>query len=617
MRRPRGLTRLPWISGAFCRKFAGSPVCPRPPAATRLLSAAAAVALCALGILNVSSAQAPPPDPMFQAMRDEIDRARKLSLANLEAPYFVEYTIDEQESFSLSATLGGLLSRRKERFRLPDVEVRVGDYKFDNGNYVGSGFGGGSRYDLERFPLEDSYPLLRRYFWLMTDSAYKSSVEAISRKRAAMRNMQQNEPLNDFAHAVPVKSVRPIQRLVLDEEQWAGRVRTLSAIFTQYPGVKNSAVELEVTQGGMHLVNSEGTEVREPASAAVLRVRALAQAADGMSLRDAVTFHAMDAVHLPSDAELRQGITDLAENVLALAKAPKGEDYSGPVLFEGLAGAQIFAEVLARNLALTRRPVGDGGRGGAQNSELDGRMGARVLPDTFDVVDDPTQKEWRGRALFGSYTVDREGVAPKPLRLIEKGVLKNYLLTRQPVRGYEGSNGRARLPGSYGASAAGIGNLFVSTSDPVTVAELKKKLIELCRTRNKPYGIIVRKMDFPSSGGMDEVRRLIAAQQGGRPVSMPILVYRIYVDGHEELVRGMRFRGFNVRSLKDILAAGDDSAAFEYQDNSAPFALIGGASFTAETCVVAPSILIDDLELHPAEEELPKLPVVSAPDMTR
>src|ERR1019366_9211352 len=27
----RGLTRLPWISGALCREFAGSPVCPRLP----------------------------------------------------------------------------------------------------------------------------------------------------------------------------------------------------------------------------------------------------------------------------------------------------------------------------------------------------------------------------------------------------------------------------------------------------------------------------------------------------------------------------------------------------------------------------------------------------------
>ena len=57
--------------------------------------------------------------------------------------------------------------------------------------------------------------------------------------------------------------------------------------------------------------------------------------------------------------------------------------------------------------------MGDGGRGGggAATSELEGRIGARVLPDSFDVVDDPTQTEWRGRPLFGSYEVDREGVA--------------------------------------------------------------------------------------------------------------------------------------------------------------------------------------------------------------
>ena len=589
-----------------------APVFNQRPAA---IASAGLIALAALGILT---AQAPPADPIFQAMRDEIDRARKLSLANLEAPYFVEYAINEQESFTATATLGGLLTRRRERFRAPEVHIRVGDYKFDNGNFAG-GFGGGSRYDLARFPLEDSYPLLRRYFWLMTDSAYKSSVETISRKRAAMRNLQQSEQLNDFAHAEPVKSVQPIKRLVVDEEQWAGRVRTLSAIFAQYPEIKNSGVELELTEGGLHLVNSEGTEVRTPESVAVLRARALAQSADGMSLRDAVAFHAVDAAHLPADAELVRGISSMAENVVALSKAPKGEDYSGPVLFEGIAGAQVFAEVLGRNLSLTRRPVSDGGRGGggAQNSELEGRMGARVLPDTFDVVDDPTQKEWRGRPLFGSYPVDREGVLAKPLRLIEKGVLKSYLLTRQPVRGYEGSNGHARLPGGFGSNTAGIGNLFVSTSEPVPVAELKKKLIELCRTRNKPYGVIVRKMDFPSTASLDEARRLIAAQQGGRPVSMPVLVFKVYPDGREELVRGMRFRGFGVRSLKDILAAGDDNAVFEYMDNAAPFALIGGAGFTVETCVVAPSILVDDLELHPAEEEQPKLPVVPPPDMTR
>ncbi|HTS65505.1 MAG TPA: metallopeptidase TldD-related protein [Candidatus Acidoferrales bacterium] len=577
-----------------------------------LLFAAAAAALAAL--LGAQSS-APPSDPVFQAMRDELSRAKAMTVSNLEGPYFVEYVINEEEDFTVTANLGGLVSRQRQRFRLPEIHVRVGDYKFDNTNVAGAGFGG-SRYDLEHFPLEDSYPLLRRYLWLLTDGAYKSAVETISRKRAALRNIQQSDQLDDFAHAEPVQSIRPLKRLLIDEDALSARVRALSAIFAGYPEIKTSGVDLEASEGGFHLVNTEGSEVREPESVTFIRARAYAQAADGASLRDAVAFYAQDAAHLPPQPEMERVIGGMAANLVTMSRAPKGEDYNGPVLFEGAAGAQVFAEVLGRNLVLTRPPAGGGGRGGAvQASEFEGRAGARVLPETFDVVDDPAQTEWRGRALFGTYKVDREAVPAKPLRLIEKGVLKNYLLTRQPVRGYEGSNGRARLPGNFGASMATISNLFVSSSDAMPVGELEKKMVELIKSRNKPYGIVVRKMDFPSSGSPGELRGIMAGQQG-RPVSLPILVYKILPDGHEEMVRGLRFRGFNARSLKDILAAGNDSNVLEYMENGALFALIGGGGFTTEACVIAPSILIDDLELHPIEEEQPKLPIVSAPEMT-
>ena len=578
---------------------------------------AGGAAVLALGAA-IAWSQSPPQDDEIQAMRDEIERSRKMSVSNLEKPYFIQYLVDQAENFSVSASLGGLLTRRHEDGRQPEVRVRVGDYQFDNSNFTGSGFNFGSRYNLGRFPLGDSYPVLRRFLWLETDSAYKSAVETLSRKRAAVRNLNQSDQLADFAHAQPVQHITPFRKLTIDEDAWTKRVRDLSALFDAYPEVKNSSIEMQAGVGGFTLVNSEGTVVREPEDVTYLRARAIAQASDGMSVRDAVTFHAVEASGLPPDVELTRGIKTLAENVVALAHAPKGEDYNGPVLFEGVAGAQILAEVLGRNLALNRRPVVDGGRGGGfQPSELEGRVGARVLPDSFDVVDDPTQTEWRGRRLFGSYDVDREGVVPVPLHLVDKGVLKGYLLTRQPVRGYDGSNGRARLPGPFGADIASLSNLFVKASDAVTPAELKKKLIELCQARGKPYGVIVRKMDYPSSASIDEVRRALMNAQGSRPVSTPILVYKVFPDGREELVRGLRFRGLNVRSLKDILAAGDDATAFEYLDSAAPFALMGASGFTSEATVVAPSILIDDLELHPVEEELPKLPVVPAPEMTR
>jgi hypothetical protein len=291
-------------------------------------------------------------------MREELDRSRKIAFPNVEPPYFVQYVIDVSDSFNVSASLGGLVTRRRQQFRSPDVQVRVGDYKFDNSNYAGAGLGG-SRYDLGNFPLDDSMPALRRYLWLLTDGSYKAAVEAISRKRAALRNVTQNEQINDFAHAEPLRQLGEIGRLKVDEEAWANRVRTLSAQLGQYKELTTSSVDFEAGDGGYYVVNTEGAEVREREGATYLRARATALATDGMTARDSVMFHALDPDHMPPEAEMSRGIAAMAQNVTALAHSAIGEDYNGPVLFEGVAGAQLFAEVLGRNLAPVRRPVTD------------------------------------------------------------------------------------------------------------------------------------------------------------------------------------------------------------------------------------------------------------------
>jgi PmbA/TldA metallopeptidase C-terminal domain len=554
-------------------------------------------------------------DVVLRAMRDELQRSRALRIVNLDAPYFIEYSIDEGEALVASATLGGLVSSSRRQFRTPQVHVRVGDYKFDNTNYVGSGFPFGGRYNLE-FPLETDYGVLRRLLWLATDQAYKSAVEAIARKRAAAKNINVSEQIADFARTEPVRLILEPSRARVDEEAVKDRVRKLSAIFDSYPSLRASSVELQAIRSTRNMVNSEGTEVRYPETLIYVRARAYSQAADGMLLRDASVFHALDFTRLASDLEISKGLRQLAWNVSALAQAPYADPYLGPVLFEGQAAAQLFAEVLGKNLALIRRPVMEPGRSGYfPVSDLEGRQNTRILPEWMDVVDDPTQQEWRGQPLLGHYQVDEEGVIPKPLALVEKGVLVNFLLTRQPVKGFEGSNGRARLPGNFGARTAGFGNMFVRATQNSTLSELRKRMIEMVQARSKPYGLIVRKMDFPSSASFDEVRRLLAGAQsaGGQGVSMPVLAYRLYPDGREELVRGLRFRGLSARSLKDILAASDESCVFEFLDNPAPFALMGAGGYVSANAVVAPSVLIDDLELRKSDEELPKTPIVPAP----
>jgi hypothetical protein len=594
-----------------------------PPVPTRSTVTVARTILSSAtsGLLLLIASAAPAADSgdvILRAMRAELDRAHNLKFANLESPYYVEANVDDVTSFTAAATLGGLLSANDGHFRVPRVEVRVGSYKFDNTNYIGSGYTYGSNYDVDRLPLEDNFELLRRYLWLAIDRSYKSAVESISRKRAALKNVSIGEQPDDFAPAEPLRRLEPVSPVTFDEEALKARVRSLSAIFAQYPDLRNSSVEFSGVHNIRYMATTEGTEIRQQEHVSYVRARASIQAPDGMMLRDAVVFHSGQPGVLASEREMARAITALAENVSALAKAPIGEGYNGPVIFEREAAAQVLAQVIGKNLALTRKPVTEPGRPGVfPTSELEGRFGARILPEWMDIVDVPTQIDWRGHPLFGHYTVDMDGVAPQPLSLVQKGVLANFLTTRLPMRNFPRSNGHARLQGGFGANAAGFSNLFVRASDTVAPAELKRKMIEICKLRNKPYGILIRKLDFPSSAAFDELRRLLAgsANSGGsaKAVSIPILAYRVYPDGREELVRGLRFRGFNARSFKDILAASDENYVFEFLENGAPMAMMGAGATIAQSCVIAPSLLIDDLEMERMEEEFPKIPIVPPP----
>lgn len=558
-------------------------------------------------------------DPLLKAMKDELERSRTLQIEALDKPYYIEYNVEDIRSYSVSATLGGILARNSTHIRVPRTRVRVGDYTFDNTNYLYSDVFGGARYDSSELPLDDSYLGIRRNFWLSTDRSYKGAVEAITRKRAALKNITQPEMLADFWKAKPVVRVDPIVRMNVSLDQWTERVRNLSTVFASYPEILASTVGFDTNDSTFYLVNTEGAMLRLPDPVATLQIRATAQAPDGMTVRDAVIMPALDQKTLGSDGDLRKVADQVAQRVKALAAAPVGETYSGPVLIEGMAGAQVIAEVLGPNLALPRRPIGEPGRPAPfQPSEFEGRIGSRVLPEFLDVVDDPTQKTWNGIPLIGFYEVDYEGITPAPLTLVEKGKLKTVLLGRQPVKNFDASNGRARVPGAYGANAVAISNLFVKSSETVKGAELRAKFLKMIQDRSKPYGIIVRKMDFPTTAPGEELRRtfMAASQSGGsRAVSVPLLVYRVYPDGKEELVRGLRFRGLNVRALRDIVAVSEENYAFHYLNTLAPMSMSGGG-YVAPASVVAPSLLFDDLELERPPDDLPKMPVVPPPPLS-
>ncbi len=557
-------------------------------------------------------------DIVLKAMRDEMDRSRQLRVVGGEdAPYFFSFDFTDSDDFHVVASLGSVLEVQQRHMRNPSAEVRVGSYQFDNTGHIYSGRYSGSRYD-GNWPQDDNYDGLREGFWLLTDRTFKAAVESIGRKRASLKNTATPaDQLPDYSKADPIVSLPKVAHQKTDASALSQRVARLSAVFASYPEVLASNVELQVIDGITRLINSEGTAIRYADRIDYVVARAEGQAQDGMLVRDALSIQAVDIEKLPSEVDMRKQIAEIGDHVRDLQKAPAGEGYTGPVLFEPMAAAQLMAQLVGDNLRVTRKPMADGRNVNVITSEFESKVGSRVLPDWMDVTDDPTQTSWNGKPLTGYYQFDLQGVPPKAVKVVEKGVLKSFLTTRQPIKGFSTTNGHARLSGAFGNEAAAIGNLFVTASENTPLADLKKRAIQMAMDRSKPYAMLVRKLDFPYSSTQGDLQALMqSSQQSGgsaRPLSPPTLIYRVYPDGREELVRGLRFRGVSSRALRDILAASQESATLDFINNSAPLALLGYGGYVAATSVVSPGLLFEEMELELPQEPLQKRPIVPPP----
>lgn len=558
-------------------------------------------------------------DVQLRAMQDELIRAKSLQIPNLEKPYYVAYASEDNDSFFVSASLGGLLNVERQHVRVPRINVRVGNFDFDNTNYILSDVYGGSRYDAATLSLEDDYNAFRTTYWLATDRLYKTAAEAITKKRNALRDIANTEQTADFSPSKTLQLLRPAGQLSLSEDNWTNLIKRLSERFAKYPDVDYSSIQFRAVSATTRFVNTEGSVIRVPEQYAHLQIRASARAADGSQLWNSGFLNVVNPSQMPKEEALAKLANQVAEETQALAKAPLAEEYSGPVLFEDEAAAQMMAAVLSDALRLSRKPVTQPGQASPfSESVWANRLGSKVLPDWMSLIDDPTAETAGHQPLFGHFEADLEGVAPQTLTLVDKGVLQGFFLTRQPVKTFNQSNGRARLPGRFGTSGTAISNLFVKTEQSVSTKELRAKLLDIVKAANRNYGIVIKKLDFPSTASVDQLQHMFnqLRQEGAsRSINAPLVAYRLYPDGREELIRGVRFKDFSARNLKDIQAASNKPYVLNYINNGSSYNWANAPGYVTESSVICPSLLFDNLDLDRAQDDLRKLPIVPPPSI--
>jgi len=587
---------------------------------------------------TAASSQAPTDnDQTMRAMRDEMARSKsRLELpippsGKPVRPYYVEYRLLDMDVREIVAQFGALVTSTHNRQRLMTVAARVGDYKRDSSNFISEEGFRGFIGPNGTVGIDRDYDSLRQDLWIATDQAFKEAVETYSRKEAYLSSLARPSDIGDFSKVEAIQHVEPLVGADWSNRNWEQEARETSAALRAFPQIYESRVTYYLVYTTEYLLTSEGTEIRANHSFAAIEAGMNTLADDGMQVNHYYSTYAPRPADLPGVEEVRKQLNVAGSELMGMRVAPTASDYTGPVLFESRAAAALVAQVLGPSLSGARPPVAFqavveqlmsslGAR-----SDWSGKVGARVLPETVNLVDDPSAKDYKGSLLVGGYAIDEEGVPAEKVTLVSNGKLKGLLMSRRPGSDFEASNGHGRA--AFGIDARPtMSNLFFTSTETVSKDELKKKFLDACRAEKLDYCLVVRQMDNPSISIMhqEDFTELLASFGGNAATDrLPLVVYRVYVsDGREELVRGARITGFSPRSLRNIESIGNDDYVYNYMQNQSAgvagtaLGAFGTAQNGVPASVVAPSLLFEEVEVRGARGEPKRLPILPEPPMT-
>ena len=587
---------------------------------------------------TAASSQAPTDnDQTMRAMRDEMARSKsRLELqippsGKPVRPYYVEYRLLDMDVREIVAQFGALVTSTHNRQRLMTVAARVGDYKRDSSNFISEEGFRGFIGPNGTVGIDRDYDSLRQDLWIATDQAFKEAVETYSRKEAYLSSLARPSDIDDFSKVQAIQHVEPLVSADWSNRNWEQEARETSAALRAFPQIYESRVTYYLVYTTEYLLTSEGTEIRANHSFAAIEAGMNTLADDGMQVNHYYSTYAPRPADLPGVEEVRKQLNVAGSELMGMRVAPTASDYTGPVLFESRAAAALVTQVLGPSLSGARPPVAFqavveqlmsslGAR-----SDWSGKVGARVLPETVNLVDDPSAKDYKGSLLVGGYAIDEEGVPAEKVTLVSNGKLKGLLMSRRPGSDFEASNGHGRA--AFGIDARPtMSNLFFTSTETVSKDELKKKFLDACRAEKLDYCLVVRQMDNPSISIMhqEDFTELLASFGGSAATDrLPLVVYRVYVsDGREELVRGARITGFSPRSLRNIESIGNDEYVYNYMQNQSAgvagtaLGAFGTAQNGVPASVVAPSLLFEEVEVRGARGEPKRLPILPEPPMT-
>ena len=546
------------------------------------------------GPVVVAQAQEAQPAKVLQAMKAELARSFETLKSQPAPPYFISYEITEDAVVSVTGSFGKIEQSSEDRRRQLDIDVRVGDFSLDNTHAIRSGFPGFSSFDSFSFiemPIEDDPEAIRGTLWYYTDRKYKRAAEQLTQVKTNVQvKVEQEDKSADFSREPPEKYAEEIPPLKADRHEWEEKIRKYTAPFARYGDIYEAQATFMADRETRWYTNTEGSEIQVSQVFYRLSIMAFTKAEDGMELPRYESYVAFTPEGLPDDAAVLKAVEKMIRDLQALRTAPVVDPYTGPAILSGRASAVFFHEVFGHRI-----------EGHRQKEEEEGqtfkkKVNEKVLPESFSVFSDPTLGRLGSSDLVGAYHYDNEGVRARRVTVVENGVFKNFLMSRSPIEGFPHSNGHGRRQQGF-PPVARQSNLLVQVTHPLTRDALKKMLLDQIKKEKKPFGLFFDDIQ----GGFTITQRTVPNAFN----VLPVMVYRVYPDGREELVRGVDLIGTPLIAFSKIVAGDDQMGVFN--------GICGAESGSVPVAAASPDILISQIEVQKKEKSQERPPLLPPP----
>ena len=536
-------------------------------------------------------------DILLNLMKEEMNREMAVLKTRDIPAYYIDYRINSVKSSVLQTSFGSIVAANDNHVRVFSANVKVGSYELDNTHHES----GMELEETPRFsginviPVDDDASVIKKEMWQSTQQAYRAATQSFKAIRTALSSKPKKTKLPDFTVEKPsvYYDEKPVDfNNLWNRTEWEGKAKTYSKLFSPASDFISAEVTFRIETERKYFVSTEGSEVVQNMTYCYLFISGSIRADDGDILPLTKSYYAPSPNGLPSDETIAKDVLELMRKLRLLKKAPLAEPYSGPAILYAQSAGVFFHEIFGHRV-----------EGHRLRSEFDGqtfkeKINEQVLPKSLDVIFDPTISKYEGKQLNGFYRYDDEGIKGQRVKAVEKGILKNFLMSRAPLENFTTSNGHGRA--AIGMDAVSRqSNLIVENSKPLTMEELRKMMVKECIKQNRKYGYFFKDV----MGGFTTTDRY-------NPNAFnifPTEVYRVYVDGRaDELVRGVDLIGTPLSMFAEITAAGDTKDVF--------IGFCGAESGSVPVSAVAPSLFVRRIETQKKPKENQEPTLLPSPD---